>query len=320
MIEFDVVGFGALNVDKLYSVNKIAYEDEESYILGFQESCGGSAANTIIGLSRLGLHTGFIGKVSKDRDGNLLIKNLVKEKVDTRGIIVSKEGKSGKVLGFVDLEGQRALYVDPGVNDLIKTHEIKSEYLSNSKILHLTSFVGKSIKAQKNLINKINKISKDVTITLDPGRLYTEKGPDYIKDILKRTNIILLNEKELENLTTNENEYKSCEEKAKILLEYGINIVVVKSGERGCYITDGEENHFIEAFKAVCVDTTGAGDAFNAGFLYSFIKGKNLRECCEIGNFVAACCIQKYGTINGLPEISNLNEMNLEPSKRSNHN
>ncbi len=57
---FHVVGFGALNVDKLYRVNKIAHEDEESFIIDFMEACGGSAANTIVGLARLGLKTGFM--------------------------------------------------------------------------------------------------------------------------------------------------------------------------------------------------------------------------------------------------------------------
>ena len=72
-MKLDVVGFGALNIDKLYQVNRIAHEDEEAYITGFSESCGGSAANTIIGLARLGVKTGFIGKVATDREGTLLL-------------------------------------------------------------------------------------------------------------------------------------------------------------------------------------------------------------------------------------------------------
>ena len=73
MKKLDVIGFGALNVDKLYNVNKITHEDEETFITSFSQFCGGSAANTIIGLSRLGINTGFIGKISKDHDGDLLL-------------------------------------------------------------------------------------------------------------------------------------------------------------------------------------------------------------------------------------------------------
>jgi len=219
----EVVGFGALNVDQLYLVNKIAQEDDESYILDFKESPGGSAANTIIGLSRLGVKTGFIGKVSPDPGGKLLLENLKKEGVDTAGVVVSEKGRSGKVLGFVDRKGERALYVDPGVNDRIKFQDINRDYLSTSKVLHLSSFVGGSKEAQESLLNQV---PQEVTISLDPGRIYAERGMDYLKDILGHTHIILLNQKELKHLTPKQ--YK-LEEQTEILLDQ-VDIVAVKLG------------------------------------------------------------------------------------------
>lgn len=301
----DVVGFGALNVDQLYMVNKIAMEDDESYILGYKDSFGGSASNTIIGLSRLGLKTGFIGKVSNDSAGNLLLENLKNEGVNTKGVIVSKKGKSGKVLGFVSREGQRALYVDPGVNDMIKIQEIPRDYFTPPHLIHLSSFVGGSKEAQESLLKEI---TEDVIISLDPGRIYAEKGINYLKNILKHTNIILLNQKELKHLT--EKEHKKMEEQTEILLDQ-VDIVVVKLGDKGCYYTDGRDSHFIKSFKTKCVDSTGAGDAFNAGFLYGFIKGKNLKESCKIGNLVAACCIGKFGAVEGLPDTSKLKSLKI---------
>lgn len=302
MKKFDVVGFGALNVDKLYNVNKITCEDEESYIIDFNRSCGGSAANTVIGLSKLGMKTGFIGKVSKDHDGKLLLENLQKEGVDTEGIILS-DGRSGNVLGFVDKNGQRALYVDPGVNDLITSDEVKLDYLENSKILHLASFVGESFKAQESIINEI---SEDIILSLDSGRIYAERGINYLKNILNRTDIILTNEEELKYLTGNK--YKTFKEGAEVLLEYNINTVVIKRGDKGAYITNGDESYFIEPFDVKCVDTTGAGDAFNAGFLYGLLNNKNIEESGKLGNFIASCCIKESGAIKGLPKISELDK------------
>ena len=303
MKKLDVIGFGALNVDKLYNVNKITHEDEETFITGFSQFCGGSAANTIIGLSRLGINTGFIGKISKDVDGDLLLTNLKKEGIGTEGIIVSENGRSGNVLGFVDKEGQRALYVDPGVNDLIQLSEINLKYVENSKIIHLTSFVGESVKAQEYILKNI---PEDVVVSIDPGRIYAERGMNFLKNILNRTDIILINEEELKHLTGNK--YKTCKEEAEDLLEYGINIVVVKRGDKGAYITNGTENYLIKPFKVNCIDTTGAGDAFNAGFLYGFLKGEDILKSGQIGNFVASCCIQESGAIKGLPEINKLIE------------
>ncbi|HTX61512.1 MAG TPA: carbohydrate kinase family protein, partial [Methanobacterium sp.] len=114
-MNYQVVGFGALNLDKLYQVNRIAREDGESFIKNRTVSCGGSAANTIIGLSRLDLKTALIGKVAADREGEMLTRNLEKEGVETQGIIRSENGRSGNVMGFVDEAGERALYVDAGV-------------------------------------------------------------------------------------------------------------------------------------------------------------------------------------------------------------
>ncbi|MBI5680731.1 MAG: carbohydrate kinase family protein [Methanobacterium sp.] len=305
MKKIDVIGFGALNVDKLYNVNKIAYKDEEAFITDFSKFCGGSAANTIIGLSKLQIKTGFIGKIADDQDGRLLLENLQKENVNVDGIILSKNGRSGNVIGFVDEEGQRALYVDPGVNDLIKPDEVNLDYINQSKVLHLTSFVGGSIKVQEQLINEI---PDNITVSIDPGRIYAERGLNFLKNILNRTNIILINEEELKHLTGKKN--KTYKEGAETLLECGIDIVVVKMGDKGSYITNGMESYLINSFKVSCVDTTGAGDAFNAGFLYGFINGKNIVESGNIGNYVASCCIQESGAINGLPELSKLkNEM-----------
>lgn len=303
MKNLDVIGFGALNVDKLYNVNKIACEDEEAFITDFNQFCGGSASNTIIGLSRLGIKTGFIGKVSNDSDGNFLLKNLQNEGIDTEEIIVSDSGRSGNVIGFVDNEGQRALYVDPGVNDLIDPQEINLDYLKNSKVIHLTSFVGESIKAQEYILNEI---PENITVSLDPGRIYSERGKNFLKNILNRTDIILINEEELKYLI--DNKHKTCKEGAKDLLEYGIKIVVVKRGHKGSYITNGPEYYLIKPFKVNCVDTTGAGDAFNAGFLYGFLKGENIQKSGQIGNLVASFCIQESGAINGLPQLTDLIE------------
>jgi len=297
--KFDVVGFGALNVDRLYKVNRIAREEEESFVINFKEACGGSAANTVVGLARLGLKTGFIGKVAKDREGKLLLEDFRREGVNTEGVIIAEQGRSGVVLGFVDQKGERALYVDPGVNDQIEFSEIKLEYARNTRILHLTSFVGeKSFNAQKKLVDAL---PSSVLVSFDPGILYARKGLAALKSLIERTYIILPNETELRLLTG-----KDYEAGAKALINEGLKIVVVKLGEKGCYVTNGEESHLIKPFKAEAVDTTGAGDAFNAGFLYGLIKNKNLKECGKLGNLVAAYCIAKIGARTGLPTLKKL--------------
>jgi ribokinase len=295
MSSFDVVGFGALNVDKLFRVNKLARAEEEIFIEDYAEACGGSAANTVVGLARLGCKVGYIGKVSSDREGNLLLQDFRAEGVDTIGTIRTEQGKSGSVMGFVDKKGARALYIDSGVNDTIRLDEVNTRYASRAQFLHLTSFVGEqSFQTQKRLLDAI---SNDTKVSFDPGALYAKKSYAALEPILKRTYVLMPNAIELEILTGKLDYCKG----ADLMVGRGVKIVAVKLGGDGCYVTDGRERHLIEPFNVKVVDTTGAGDAFCAGFLYGLVNAKSLEECGRLGNFVASRCIMKMGARAGMP-------------------
>ncbi len=290
----DAIGFGALNVDKIYLVNKIPKAEEEAYVKDVQIFAGGSASNTIVGLSRLGMKTGYIGKVGNDADGDFLLRDLRSEGVDTYQVIKA-DGRSGNALIFVDEYGNRAILVDPGVNDTIRFDEIDLDYVSKFRLLHLTSFICKlgedSFKSQKKLVKVFDGI-----VSFDPGAVYAERGLDDLKEIIEETTIFMPNAIEMEILTG-----LSYKEGANEILNMGVEVVVVKLGKRGCYITDGKKELEIPALNVDVVDTTGAGDAFNAGFLYGYLKGKDLEECGKLGNYVASLCIQKVGAREGLP-------------------
>jgi ribokinase len=297
---FDAIGFGGLNVDRLFKVNKIAMTEEESFITDSEEACGGSAANTIVGLARLGCRVGFVGKVACDREGRMLVEDFRREGVDANGIIYAKHGRSGTVIGFVDREGSRALYVDPGVNDTVGFDEINRDYVFQTRFLHLTSFVGEeSFQAQKKLVEALPKVVK---LSLDPGELYARRGSAKLEPIIKRTFALMPNQGELELLTGKADYTKGAE----VLVGKGVKMVAVKLGGEGCYVTDGRQAFQIRSFKVKVVDTTGAGDAFCAGFLYGLIYEKSLYECGRLGNLVASRCIMKMGARPGLPRIKDL--------------
>jgi len=300
MNKFDVIGFGALNVDKLFKVDKIAAAEEESFISDYVEACGGSAANTIVGLARLGCKVGFIGKVGDDAEGRLLLEDFKKERVDTSGIRVVKMGRSGKAMGFVDQEGQRALYIDPGVNDTIRLDDVDTNYALETKFLHLTSFVGEvSFQTQTRLLGKLRK---NVKISFDPGVFYAKMGIEKLKPIVDRSFLMMPNSDELE-LLTGKSDYKAG---AEFLIKRGVRVLAVKLGSKGCYVTDGKEKYLVKPFKVKVVDTTGAGDAFDAGFLYGLLSGKNLCECAKTGNFIASGCIMSMGARTSLPSLKDL--------------
>ncbi|MEJ2241203.1 MAG: carbohydrate kinase family protein [Candidatus Bathyarchaeota archaeon] len=272
----------------------------EASVTDSKVSSGGSAANTIVGLSRLGLKTGFIGKVASDTEGKFLLEDLRKEGVNTKGVRVSESGRSGTVMGFIDIKGDRALYVDPGVNDQLDFNEINLDYVEDTKVIHLSSFVSqKPFNAQKQLINKF----PNMKVCFDPGAIYARKGLNANKPIIKRSHAIFPNEMEVNQLTG-----EDYQEGAKTFLKLGAELVAVKLGKRGCYVTDGKENHLIEAYNVDVIDTTGAGDAFNAGFIYGLINGKDMYMCGMLGNFVASRCVSMMGARKGLPKLVDLED------------
>lgn len=300
MTKFSAVGFGALNVDTLLKVDKIAGAEEESFVHEIAEACGGSAANTMVGLARLGCKVGFVGKIADDHEGQLQVECFQKEGVDTDGIIHSPKGKSGVCLGFVDKKGQRALYINPGVNDNIEFREISAPYITDTQFLHLSSFVGeKSFRAQKKLMSLL---PDNVKVTFDPGSLYAQKGIAAIEPIVQNSFVMMPNTIELQLLTGE----TRIPEGAQKLIDMGVQIVAVKMGDKGCYVTNGEEKQTIQPYKVNAIDTTGAGDAFDAGFLYGLIQNKSLFDCGKLGNFVGSRCVTKMGARDGLPKREEL--------------
>jgi ribokinase len=271
--------------------------------MSMNEAPGGSAANTIVGLARLGAKIGFIGKVALDDEGGLLLSDFKHENVNTEGIVVADHGHSGMVSAFIDIRGERALYVHPSVNDSLTLDEIDFNYAKQTKFMHLTSMDEKPFQAQKKLIEELS----NVRISFDPGEIYARKGLPKLKPIIKQSFVVMPSENELRMLTK-----RNFRKGASTLLKEGARIVAVKLGEKGCYVTDGKESYLIPAIKTKIVDTTGAGDAFCAGFLYGLIKSKELYECGRLGNFVAARCISKVGARTGLPQASDLNRFLLE--------
>ncbi|WP_296782727.1 carbohydrate kinase family protein [uncultured Methanobrevibacter sp.] len=298
----EVIGFGALNVDKLYSVENIASKDEESFIKTETDTPGGSAANTIVGLSRLGCSTSIIGKIAEDEDGDLIEYHLAINGVYSNNLIYSETGSTGKCLGFVDENGERCLYIDPGVNDEIKIGEINPLNIMRCKIMHYTSFVGDSFNAQIELLEKLND---QCVLSFDPGMLYVQKGFDELRPILERTNILLINESELRLLCNNNK--SPLKELAIGFLDLGIETVVVKKGAEGVFAMNNSAECEVGSFECDVVDTTGAGDSFNSGFLYSYLKGYDLEKSCKIGNWVASKAIEGFG-MEKFPTLKDLED------------
>lgn len=298
MKEIDVMGFGALNYDRLYIVDKMLEAGDEIAIRKIVEDAGGSAANTIVGLARLGSKTGFIGMVGFDDEGKWIMKGFETDKVDTRGVSITSGARTGLVIGFVDKNGERALSVYPGANNSLEITDINLGYAKKAKLIHLSSFVrDQQFKQQIYLIKQLIREAPEIEFSFSPGMIYVRKGIEKLYPIIERCRVIFLSEDEINLLTGSE--YKAA---CNALLKKGAKIIAVTLGVKGCYITDGNKSEFIGVSRPPkkVVDTTGAGDAFAAGFLYGLINNEDLHKCGAYGNSIAGECVTKYGARKGL--------------------
>jgi len=287
----EIIGIGALNIDKLYLVERIGAAGDEIGVHSVSEQPGGSAANTIAALARLGIKTGFVGRVGDDADGTYLRSEMEKEGVDTQGIEVAR-GRTGSAIVLVNLSGERSMYVHPGVNDAPSSTLDNPSYVNSAKYLHLSSFVGETaIEVQREISDR-----SKAEISFAPGMLYVRRGLDALRGIISNARVVFLNRDEMGMLTGS-----GYREGAEELNEIGAEIVVVTLGGDGCYIRTPDAEVSIPGLAARVVDTTGAGDAFCAGFLYGLLADEPLHVCGRLGNFVAAKCIGVVGAREGLP-------------------
>ncbi len=298
MQKLQVIGFGALNMDYLYKVDRLVL-DGETGIQHTTRSPGGSAANTIYGLSRLGAKVGLLGAVGDDEDGRAILSDLKQSGVDISHVRIVDGVSTGSAIGFVDETGRRALYVSPGANSRIEREDIELAYVAQASILHLTSFVDEKQLAVQGWL--VEEVPPQVQVSFAPGSLYTKRGADALSTILRRTDFLFVNEDEVEDLGG-----------LGSLLDRGCQVVAITLGEKGCRVVRAtapgcpEEDHLIEAVATPVVDTTGAGDAFAAGFLYGVLGGKDLFTCGRLGNLVASRAIAAMGARTNLPTLADL--------------
>lgn len=310
MSAIEVIGLGAMNMDHIYGVERTLV-DGETPVAEFRLSPGGSAANTIYALAKLGIGTGFIGAVGDDGEGETLVKDLASVGVDGGQIKAKKGAKTGSVLCFSDKRGKRALYVLPGANSLLTGDDVDLAYLSQAKMLHLSSFADEQqLAIQQELMAKI---PPSLTVSFAPGSIYAAKGMSALEPIIRRAHILLLNREEAEELTG-----VDFQTGAQKFLALGCQSVAVTLGQgirRGksvatCYLLGVEGEYMIETRrkKKPEGDTIGAGDAFAAGFLYAFLHGKELKECGHLGDMVARLSTTKIGARAGLPSLAELSQ------------
>ncbi len=311
-MRLDAIGFGSLNLDEFWEVSAEFLSSHglrpgEEYVRDidwFEEvypelkalgnlkavDPGGSAANMVAALFKMGFETGFYGATGKDDLERMRPEELGKPE-NLR--ITTSEFPAGRCLALIDSQDpdrDRALVILPNANDIAGSDKMDLEYFAATKWVHLTSFVSeKPLKAQ---INLVKSLPVEVGISFDPGVIYSAVGIDILQPILIRTDVLFTTREEIMALTGQ----SIAEQGATDLLAMGTKTIVLKLSTEGLMAFQRDKSWFQAAVPPAAVkDRTGAGDAAAAGFIAGKLKLLPFDACLELAAAAASKSIEGYG-------------------------
>lgn len=286
---------GSLNMDLVTSVDNFPKSGETIFGGSFKTFPGGKGANQAVALGRLGADVLMVGKVGEDIYGETYIETLKNNNVRYEGVHMENGISSGVAVIQVNRKGENNIVVVPGANAEVDIKYIESKW---SIIEKADIFLFQLEIPIPTVIDTMKKLkAQGKTIILDPAP--AAKLPD---EIFKYIDYITPNETELETLVEKkiENE-EDIRNAANILFNKGVKVIIAKQGSKGASIIKKDEYVSICGFKVKTVDTTAAGDSFNAGFAFALAEGKSLEECVKFGNAVGAISTTALGAQEAMP-------------------
>ena len=294
--KWDVYVYGDVNIDLVVpGVEALPQPGVEEDVPVMETFVGGGAALFTLGVAKLGLRPVFQGSVGRDMYGEY-IRGLFREMgVDDALLADSDDRKTGISISFTT-EKDRCFLTYRGTNDGLSLKHIDLERLPAARHVHVTGYAGRSNHDEYlDVLQRIHAMG-DVTVSFDVGWDGTGEWYEGIFELLPMIDVLFMNETECLHYTRCE----TAEAGARRLAERA-GMAVIKLGKKGAMAVRGDEEFFVPGYKVKAVDTTGAGDSFNAGFVYGFLQGLPMEACLKCGNGCGALSVTKLGGNTGLP-------------------
>jgi fructokinase len=257
---------------------------------------GGSVGNTIAALAQLGAKTSFIGKVGSDEFGSRFISEI--EKTGTQFIgDNSYEKPSAKSFILVTSDAQRTMCTFLGCASEVSENDITEKAFEGAEIIYLEGYLwdaASTILALKKAISLAKKMNVKVAFSLSDPFCVSRHKKDFLELVKNDLDILFANEHEVLELT-GDKEFSTKKLNEFFLSNKNLIAVVTRSEKGCCVFSDGEFFEINAEEIEKLVDTTGAGDAFAAGFLYGLVNDETLKKSASFGNVLASKIIQKFG-------------------------
>lgn len=247
---------------------------------------GGSAANTIHGLAKCGVDSGFIGFTGNDKVGRFFDDAM--KSVGVRPIMFHGDIPSGVAQAIISPDGERTFATYLGAAVLLNESLLSSDIFQGWDYCYVEGYLIENRPLFKKAIEMAKKAGSKVVLDLASYNV-VEDNRDFLIELLPRIDIVFANEEEAKALT------QSTPEAALDFLAKNCEIAVVKVGSKGSMIKHGNEMVAVGSNKVNVIDTTGAGDMYAAGFMAGLIFGYDLKMCGELGSCLAERVIQVMG-------------------------
>lgn len=289
-------------------VDEYPKRGELSLCEAISPSIGGCAANTGIGLQKLGVSTGVMGKVGRDGFGDFVKDVLVEHGLEVAGMAEDDKASTSATMVMVASDGERSFVHCIGANATFTEDDVNWDLIAQSKLLHIAGhFLMPSFDGSP--CAQVLKRAKEMGITtaLDTAWDASGRWLETLRPTLPYIDYFVPSYSEARRCVENLSGRDTPENVARFFQDQGVGIVGLKMGEAGSYLRgaaeDGHPEFKIPPFRVRAIDATGAGDAFAAGFLAGVMHGFDLELTGKLANATGACCVTQVGTVAGVRSL-----------------
>lgn len=310
MPTFDFTVAGEVNLDLiLYGLPESIPVDREILASDFEMTLGSSSAILAHNLSVLGRRVGFVTRVGSDPMGSLAMGRLAEGGVDLSRCTVGAGASKTGVTILLPLGRSRRILTYAGIMFDMTVADLDIDYLASAPHFHLSSlFLLRGLHAGlPDLFRELKQ--RGMTLSLDTNDDPEDRWDGVLPELLPYVDLLLPNDDEIRRIAR-----RDSVEEAMDVLSGVVPLIAVKCGRSGALVQEGGRRFTVPGLAVEPVDTIGAGDSFNAGFLSAWLGGASAEECAQAGNITGALSTQRSGGTEAFRDRAFLTEfLRLHP-------
>lgn len=299
-----VVVFGSFVVDLTSRSKGLPVPGQTIMGSAFKMGAGGKGSNQAVAAHRAGANVTLITKVGRDVFGDVALNFYRDEGMDARHVLIDEARETGIALIMVDeVSAQNKIVVVPGACATITAKDVESA----RGVIEGASVLLCQLETNFDALSKAIDIAHraGVTVVLNPA-----PAAQVPEEIFSKVDIVTPNETEAQALTgVSVKTQEDAARAADVFMAKGVKQVVITLGAMGAFATDGTRSELLSRIPVEAIDTTGAGDAFNGGFVTALSEGKNLFDALRFGNATGALSVTKLGTAPSMPARSQIDAL-----------